>query len=83
MMNNKKVRNKRLTFRKKAAVLMLLSCYGLAPDAMAQKLTLEQRMELLETQLKQTQEKLQAYEDKRKKTKFISWFILCKYGCGA
>ncbi|MBT9184249.1 carbohydrate porin [Pectobacterium punjabense] len=67
MMNNKKMRNKRLTFRKKAAVLMLLSCYGLAPDAMAQKLTLEQRMELLETQLKQTQEKLQAYEDKEKK----------------
>ncbi|MEC5342766.1 carbohydrate porin [Brenneria populi] len=61
MMVRKKV------FKKKTMVLMLLFCYGLAPDVMAQKLTLEQRMELLEEKLRQTQQKLQAYEDKEKR----------------
>ncbi|CPR14488.1 carbohydrate porin [Brenneria goodwinii] len=65
-MGNKIVKKKHRAFRKKAIVLMLLSCYGVAPDVIAQTLTLEQRMTLLEEQLRATQEKLHAYEEKEK-----------------
>lgn len=65
-MKNKMMMVKKTMFKKKVIALMLLSCYGMAPQAMAQKLTLEQRMELLEEQLRQTQQKLQAYEEKEK-----------------
>ncbi len=46
--------------------MALMSCYAASGEAMAQNLTLEQRMEALEAQLRVTQQKLQAYEEKEK-----------------
>ncbi len=51
---------------KTAIALALLSCYSASSSAVAQKLTLEQRMEALEAQLRVTQQKLQEYENKEK-----------------
>lgn len=57
---------KKEIFQKAVIAMALLSCYATSGDAMAQKLTLEQRMEALEAQLRVTQQKLQAYEEKEK-----------------
>jgi len=51
-------------YKKSIIAAALLSCYAVSGEAIAQKLTLEQRMEMLEAQLRATQQKLQAYEDK-------------------
>ncbi|MBM7345254.1 carbohydrate porin [Pantoea coffeiphila] len=55
---------KQLNYKKTMIAAALFSCYAVSGEAVAQKLTLEQRMEMLEAQLLATQQKLQAYEDK-------------------
>lgn len=50
--------------KKTCIAVALLSCYGASSGATAQQLTLEQRMAALEAQLRVTQQKLQAYEEK-------------------
>lgn len=55
---------KQQNYKTTIIVAALLSCYAVSGDVIAQKLTLEQRMEMLEAQLRVTQQKLQAYEDK-------------------
>lgn len=51
-------------YKKTIIAAALLSCYAVSGEAATQKLTLEQRMEMLEAQLRITQQKLQVYEDK-------------------
>lgn len=57
---------KKQSCKKTIIAMALMSCYAACGEAMAQNLTLEQRMEALEAQLRVTQQKLQAYEEKEK-----------------
>lgn len=57
---------KRLLSRKTTIAAAVLSCCAASSGAAAQNLTLEQRMAALEAQLRVTQQKLQAYEEKEK-----------------
>lgn len=59
-----KVKNQ--NYKKNIITVALLTCYAAGGQAKTPKLTIEQRMEVMEAQLRATQQKLQMYEEREK-----------------